>query len=290
MTLEGKVAVVTGAGRGLGREHALLLAAHGAQVVVNDLGGGPDGSGGEAIPAEDVAAEIVKSGGEAVADASDISEPDGAQAAIGTALDAYGRLDIVVNNAGILRDRVLVNLEDEDWDIVVKVNLRGTFLVTRTAGRYWRDRSKAGAQPAASVINTSSESGVFANPGQCNYAAAKSGVASFTQVAAKELSRYGVRVNAVLPRARTRLTTATFGEALAVKDRDAFDRWDPANVSPLVVYLASPECSLTGEVLMSGGSKVQRVKPWEFDPDWSLVTEGRWTVEGLAEEVARLSQ
>ncbi|WP_285497914.1 SDR family oxidoreductase [Actinomadura sp. NBRC 104425] len=284
-SLDQLVAVVTGAGRGIGREHALLLASEGAAVVVNDLGGAPDGTGAESAPAEQVAAEIRAAGGRAVANTDDVADSVGAQRIIDTALSEFGRLDIVVNNAGILRDRVLVNISDEDWDLVVRVNLRGTFLVTRAAGRYWREQSKAGRQVSASVINTSSESGVFGNPGQANYAAAKAGVASLTQVAAKELGRYGVRVNAILPQARTRLTEGAFGDALAAKE-GAFDRWDPANVSPFVAYLAGPSCQITGEVFIAGGSRVQRVRPWERDPDWKLQTEGRWTVAGLEKAVA----
>ncbi|PWI10423.1 short-chain dehydrogenase [Streptomyces sp. NWU339] len=279
------VAVVTGAGRGIGREHALLLAAEGAKVVVNDLGGAQDGTGSENTLAEQVVAEIKAAGGEAVANADDVADASGAENIIRTAVREFGRLDIVVNNAGILRDRVLVNLTDDDWDLVVRVNLRGTFLVTRAAGNHWRARSKAGEQVQASVINTSSESGVFGNPGQANYAAAKAAVASLTQVASKELARYGVRVNAILPQARTRLTESAFGDALAAKD-GGFDRWDPANVSPFVAYLAGPTCGITGEVFVVGGSRVQRVKPWERDREWKLQTEGRWTVADLDKAVA----
>ncbi|MGQ0464153.1 MAG: SDR family oxidoreductase [Sporichthyaceae bacterium] len=282
--LNGRVAIVTGAGRGIGREHALLLAAEGAQVVVNDLGGAADGTGGATGPAEEVAAEIRAAGGQAVSNADDVASSEGAQRLVDQAIEAFGRLDIVVNNAGILRDRVMVNLTDEDWDLVVRVNLRGTFAVTRAAGNYWREQSKAGNPVSASVVNTSSESGVFGNPGQANYAAAKAAVASFTQVAAKELGRYGVRVNAITPQARTRMTEV-FGDALAAKE-GAFDRFNPANVSPFVVYLASPDCEITGEVFIVGGSRVQRIKPWEKDRDWKLDTEGRWTVEDLAKAVA----
>jgi NAD(P)-dependent dehydrogenase (short-subunit alcohol dehydrogenase family) len=283
--LDGKTALVTGAGRGIGREHALLLATEGANVVVNDLGGGFDGSGAASGPAEEVAAEIRARGGQAVANGDDVSDASGAQHLVDAALSAFGRLDVVINNAGILRDRVLVNLSDEDWDRVLAVNLRGTFLVTRAAGNHWRAESKAGREVAASVVNTSSESGVFGNPGQANYAAAKAGVASLTQVASKELGRYGVRVNAILPQARTRLTESAFGSALAGHDGE-FDRWDPANVSPFVVYLASPLCEITGEVFLVGGSRVQRVKPWEKDAGWRLASDGRWTLDGLAKAVA----
>ncbi|AII10928.1 SDR family oxidoreductase [Rhodococcus opacus] len=278
------VAVVTGAGRGIGREHALLLAAEGAKVVVNDLGGRQDGTGAGASPAEEVVAEIHANGGEAVANSDDVSDAEGAQQIIDTALESFGRLDVVINNAGILRDRVLVNIEDEDWDLVVRVNLRGTFLVTRAAARHWRAESKAGRPVNASVVNTSSESGVFGNPGQANYAAAKAAIASLTQVSAKELERYGVRVNAILPQARTRLTVGAFGDALDAGE-GKFDRFDPANVSPFVAYLASPESELSGEVFLVGGSRVQRIKPWEKDPEWKLQTEGRWTVAELGKAV-----
>lgn len=284
-SLDQLVAVVTGSGRGIGREHALLLAREGAAIVVNDLGGGRDGTGSESSPAQDVVDEITEAGGRAVANGDDVSDSAGAQRIVDTAVNEFGRLDIVVNNAGILRDRVLVNLTDDDWDLVNKVNTRGTFAVLRAAANYWRAESKAGRPVSASVINTSSESGVFGNPGQANYAAAKAAVASLTQVAAKELERYGVRVNAILPQARTRLTEATFGDALAASE-DKFDRWDPANVSPFVAYLASPTTQLSGEVFVVGGSRVQRVKPWERDPNWKLQTDGRWTVADLEKAVS----
>jgi NAD(P)-dependent dehydrogenase (short-subunit alcohol dehydrogenase family) len=283
--LDGQVVVVTGAGRGLGREHALLLAAEGARVVVNDLGGSHDGTGAGAGPAEEVVAQIRAAGGQAVANGDDVSDAAGADNIVATAIEHFGKLDAVVNNAGILRDRVLVNLSDEDWDLVVKVSMRGTFLVTRAASQHWRERSKAGETVSASVVNVTSESGIFGNPGQANYAAAKAAIASFTQVAAKELKRYGVRVNAIAPQARTRMTELAFGDALAAKE-GKFDRFDPANVSPIVAYLVSPLCELTGEVFIVGGSRVQRVKPWEKDPAWKLDTEGRWTIDGLAKAVA----
>lgn len=285
-TMDGQVVVVTGAGRGIGREHALLFASEGAKVVVNDLGGAADGTGSTTSPAEEVVAEIIAAGGEAVPNGDDVADPKGADNIVALACRQYGRLDALVNNAGILRDRVLVNMSEDDWDVVLRVNLRGTFLMTRAAGRHWRERTKAGEEVRAAIVNTSSESGVFGNPGQVNYAAAKSGVASFTQVAAKELRRYGVRANAILPQARTRLTEAVFGETM--KSDDGFDRWDPANVSPFVVYLASPACEISGEVFIVGGSRVQHVKPWERDPDWKLTTDGRWSLAGLAESVGEL--
>jgi NAD(P)-dependent dehydrogenase (short-subunit alcohol dehydrogenase family) len=190
----------------------------------------------------------------------------------------------------VLRDRVLINLGPDDWDVVLTVNLRGTYLVTRAAALHWRERSKAGEQVAASVINTSSESGLFANPGQANYAAAKSGVATLTQVAAKELKRYGVRVNAILPRARTRLTEVIAGKTVEALQptEGTFDRWHPGNVSPFVAYLASPGCEITGEAFVVGGSLVQRVVPWQLDEGWKINGEGRLTVEGLAKEIGTL--
>ncbi|MDT3445619.1 MULTISPECIES: SDR family NAD(P)-dependent oxidoreductase [unclassified Pseudofrankia] len=284
--LDGLTAIVTGAGRGIGREHALLLARQGASVVVNDLGGAQNGTGNAAGPAESVVAEIRAEGLRAVANTDDISDPAGAQRLVDTALDEFDRLDILINNAGVLRDRVLVNLDDDDWDLVVRVNLRGTFLLTRAAGTYWRARSKAGEKVNAAVVNTTSESGLFGNPGQANYAAAKAGVASLTQVASKELARYGVRVNAVAPQARTRLTES-FGAALAAKE-GAFDRWHPGNISPFVAYLVSPDCEMSGEVFVVGGSKVQRVAPWQADKSWTLSTDGRWTHEKLVDVVAEI--
>lgn len=283
-SLDGVVVVITGAGRGIGREHALLMAAEGAKVVVNDLGGGQDGIGAETGPAQEVVEEIRSAGGEAVANGDDVADAEGATRVIETATDSFGGLDAVVNNAGILRDRVLVNIEDADWDAVVRVNLRGTFLVTRAAGRYWREQSKAGKPVRGSVVNTSSESGVFGNPGQANYASAKAAVASLTQITSKELARYGVRANAILPQARTRLTENTFGDAMAAKE-GKFDRWHPGNVSPFVAYLSSPACEITGEVFVVGGSRVTRVKPWELDREWKLTTDGRWTVADLEKAV-----
>lgn len=283
--LDGKTVIVTGAGRGIGREHALLFASEGANVVVNDLGGAPDGSGTRERPAEVVAEEIRAAGGKAVANGDDVASSDGAKNLVRTAIDTFGGVDALVNNAGILRDKVLVNLGDDDWDLVVKVNLRGTFLMTRAVASHWRQMSKAGTQVSAAIVNTSSESGVFGNPGQANYAAAKAAVASLTQVSAKELKRYGVRVNAILPQARTRLTEGAFGDALAAKEGE-FDRFDPANVSPFVVYLCSPLSTITGEVFLVGGSRVQRIAPWTKDPSWKLMGEGKWTLEGLDKAVA----
>lgn len=286
-SLDGRVAIVTGAGRGIGREHALLLAAEGARVVVNDLGGGTDGSGASQSPAEEVAAEIRARGGQAVADGHDVADWEGAGALIQQAIKTFGDLHVLVNNAGILRDRVLVNLSEQDWDVSIRVNLRGHFVPSRWAANYWREQSKGGKQLRATIINTSSESGVFANAGQSNYAAAKAGVATLTQVWAKELGRYGVRVNALVPRARTRLTESGLPNSDVMKAREGvFDIWDPANISPFIAYLATEDCPLSGEVLLVAGGVVQRARPWELDPRWKLTSDRRWTVDALKKAVA----
>ncbi|HTK61597.1 MAG TPA: SDR family NAD(P)-dependent oxidoreductase [Pseudonocardia sp.] len=289
-SLDGLVAVVTGAGRGIGREHALFMASEGASIVVNDLGGSGDGTGEAATPAQEVVAEIEAAGGKAVASTHNVADAEGADGIIAAGVDAFGKVDIVVNNAGVLRDNVLINMGPEDWDVVVTVNLRGTYLVTRAAAVHWRERSKAGEQLTASVVNTASESGLFSNPGQANYAAAKSGVATFTQVAAKELKRYGVRANAILPRARTRLTEVIGGKVMdALQPKEGrFDKWHPANVSPFVAYLAGPGCEISGEVFLVGGALVQRVKPWELDEGWKIKGDERLTVDAIAKEVAGL--
>src|SRR5581483_2936031 len=203
---EGRICVITGAGRGIGREYALMLAAHGAHVVVNDLGGDRTGSGTDTGPAQQVVDEITAAGGAAVANTDDISTWDGAKALVEQAVQVFGGLDVVVNNAGILRDRMLVNMSEEDWDSVIQVHLKGTFAVARHAGAYWRDRTKAGETNDARIINTTSVSGIYGNIGQANYGAAKAGIAGFTIIAARELGRYGVTVNAIAPGALTRMT------------------------------------------------------------------------------------
>lgn len=280
--LEGRVVIVTGAGRGIGAEHARLLAREGALVVVNDLGGAQDGSGADAGPAATLVAEIEAAGGHAVANTDDVADAQGAQRLVDTALETFGDLHGLVNNAGVLRDRTLVAMTDDDWETSLRVNARGTFMPSRAAARYWRERSKAGHEVHAAVVSTSSESGAFANPGQTNYAAAKAGVLSMTEVWHKEMFRYGVRFNAILPRARTRLTENMIkpGEA------DQFDRWDPANVSPFVAYLLTEQCPIAGEVFLVSGSVVQRAAPWRLDPAWKLEGEGRWEVADLADAVA----
>lgn len=287
--LEGRVAIITGAGRGVGREHALLFAAEGARVVVNDLGGAMDGSGAASGPANDVVEEIRALGGEAIANTDSVSDWEGAQRLVQSAIDAFGELHVLVNNAGILRDRLLVNMSAEEWDAIMDVHLRGTFATTRWAAAYWRNRSKAGNPVKASVINTVSTSGVFGNPGQANYGAAKAGIAAFSIIAALELHRYGVRVNCIAPAARTRLTEATPGMGDVVKapeDAAAFDQWDPANVSPLVAVLATEDCPISGQTYAVAGGLVQRLQPWTAAE--RIVKDERWTVAELTERLADL--
>lgn len=285
--LDGRVAVITGAGRGLGREHALLFAAEGARVVVNDLGGSPDGSGQDATAAEAVCAEITEAGGEAVANHDDVADWEGGRRLIEQAVRAYGRLDVLVNNAGILRDRALVNMTEQEWDSVITVHLRGHFVPTRAAAVWWRERAKAGDDVRASIVHTSSTSGLLGNPGQANYGAAKAGIASFSIICAQELARYGVRSNCIAPAARTRLTEATpgLGEMVAAPT-DGFDVWDPANVSPLVAYLATESCEITGRTFFVQGGTVRVMEPWRLGA--RLEQEGRWTVADLADALPGL--
>ena len=287
--LDGRVAIITGAGRGIGREHALLFAAEGAKVVVNDLGGGLDGSPDQATPAEEVVAEITAMGGSAVANHDNVATWDGGERLIQSALDAFGDLHVLVNNAGILRDRVLVNLSEEDWDAVINVHLKGHFVPTRHAATYWREQAKAGKVVKASVINTSSTSGLLGNVGQSNYGAAKSGIASFSLIIAEELGRYGVRVNAIAPAARTRMTESTPGLSdYVVKPPDAavFDVWDPANISPLVATLAMEDCAATGQGFFVQGGTVRKFQNWTMTE--TLENNDRWSVSELARQLPTL--
>jgi len=287
--LDGRVAIITGSGRGIGREHALLFAQEGAKVVINDLGGAIDGSGDDRTPAQQVVDEIKAMGGEAVANADNVAEWEGGQRLIQTALDAFGDLHILVNNAGILRDRVLVNMTEQEWDSVIHVHLKGHFIPTRFAAAYWREQTKAGNTVKANVINTSSTSGLLGNPGQTNYGAAKAGIAAFSVIAAMELERYGVRVNAIAPAARTRMTEATPGLGDIVKapeDASRFDIWDPANVSPMVAYLATENLPFTGRVFFVQGGKVQNMTPWTMAE--AIDKDDRWTVAELENEVKKL--
>ena len=241
--LDGRIAIITGAGRGIGREHALLFASEGAKVVVNDLGGALDGSGEEGTPAEQVAAEIVAMGGEAVANHDNVADWDGAKNLIDTAVEAFGDLHVLVNNAGNLRDRVLVNMSEDDWDAVIHVHLKGHFSPLHHAANYWREQAKAGKDVKASIINTSSTSGLLGNPGQGNYGAAKAGIAALTVIAAMELERYGIRVNALAPNARTRMTESAPGLVdivQAPEDVATFDQWDPARLVTAMDMQAVP--------------------------------------------------
>lgn len=258
--LTGKVAIVTGAGRGIGRAHALALAAAGAKVVVNDLGAAVSGEGADLSPAEQVAEEIRAGGGEAVANGENVADFAGAERMVQHALDAFGRLDILVNNAGILRDRMLVNMTEAEWDAVIAVHLKGHFAPTRHAAAYWRERAKAGEELRARVINTSSPSGVFGNVGQANYGAAKAGIAGFTIIVAQELQRYGVTVNCLAPNARTRMTEETFDMG---ERPEGWDPLDPANVATVAVALCADEAQhVTGQVFHIWGGAVNVLRGW----------------------------
>ncbi|RAG85812.1 short-chain dehydrogenase [Streptacidiphilus pinicola] len=272
----GRVVVVTGAGRGLGRAHALAFAAEGAKVVVNDLGVGLDGTRGEETPAQHVVEEIRALGGKAVADGSDIATADGAQALVATALDAFGRLDTLVNNAGFLRDRMLVNLDEDDWDAVMRVHLKGHFLPLKYAAAHWRAEAREGRTPAARVVNTSSGAGLLGSVGQGNYSAAKAGIIGLTLVAAAEMGRYGVQVNAIAPAARTRMTEQAFADAMAAPTAGAFDAMAPENVSPLVVWLGSDaSAGVTGRVFEAEGGRITVMEGWRPGP--TADKAARWT-------------
>ncbi|MEE1741145.1 SDR family oxidoreductase [Streptomyces sp. BE147] len=281
----GRVVAVTGAGRGLGRAHALAFAAEGARVVVNDLGvglagdggareggaeSGADGAagrGGGAGPARQVVDEIVAAGGEAVAHRGDIATTEGASSLVTTALEAFGRLDTLVNNAGFLRDRMLVNLDEDDWDAVLRVHLKGHFLPLKHAAAHWRAESRNGRTPEARVINTSSGAGLLGSVGQGNYAAAKAGILGLTLVAAEELGRYGVQVNALAPAARTRMTEQTFAATMAAPEPGAFDAMAPENVSPLVVWLGSAaSAGVTGRVFEAEAGRITVMEGWRPGP------------------------
>ncbi len=261
--LDGKVAIVTGAGRGIGRAEALLLAHEGAAVVVNDLGGEASGEGADQRPAQQVVDEIVAAGGKATANFDNIASWDGGQALIAQAIDELGGLDVLINNAGILRDKMSFNMTEEEWDLVIDVHLKGHFVTSRFAAAYWRQRSKdTGAPVEAAIVNTASESGLYGNAGQVNYAAAKAGIASMTIVMARELERIGVRVNAIAPVARTRLTEAVAGDFMNVKEGE-FDRFAPENAAAIAVWLASPlAAGVSGQVVKVQGGQAQLLRGW----------------------------
>jgi NAD(P)-dependent dehydrogenase (short-subunit alcohol dehydrogenase family) len=287
--LEGRVAIITGAGRGIGREHALLFASEGAKVVVNDLGGGIHGEANAASVAELVVEEIRAMGGEAVANHDDVADWEGAARLISQAVESYGDLHVLVNNAGIQRNNVLVNLTEEDWDDVIRVHLKGHFVPSHHAAAYWRQRAKEGHEVKASIINTSSTSGLLGNVGQSNYGAAKAGVAAFTVIVADELGRYGVRVNAISPSARTRMTQSTPALAEVVappEDATSFDAWDPANISPLVGWLATEDCEASGQVFFVQGGEVRLVHNWTMTE--TLEKGGRFTIEELRAGLPKL--
>ncbi|MHB8190983.1 MAG: SDR family oxidoreductase [Ferrimicrobium sp.] len=274
-----RVVIITGAGRGIGRAHALLFAEHGAKVVVNDLGAEVDGSGSSTGPAGEVVELIRSSGGQAVANGDDVSTWEGAQRLINTAIDTYGTLDVVVNNAGILRDRMLVNMTEQEWDLVIQVHLKGTFSMSRWAATYWRERSKAGDHVDARIINTASASGIFGNVGQGNYGAAKAGIASLTIISAMELGRYGVTVNAVAPVALTRMTE-NLG-MVSPDDEAAKASLAPENISPLVVWLGSTQSApITGRVFDIAGGHVDVAEGWHAGPH-AETTQKRFSVDEL---------
>ena len=279
--LTGKVAIVTGAGRGIGRGHALELAQAGAKLVVNDLGGSLAGEGNDLSPAQQVVAEIEAAGGEAIANGANVADFTQAGELVQAAIDAFGRLDILVNNAGILRDRMLINMTEEEWDSVIAVHLKGHFAPTRHAAAYWRERSKAGDEVRGRVINTSSPSGVFGNVGQSNYGAAKAGIAGFTLIAAQELERYGVTVNCLAPNARTRMTEETFDMSAPP---DGFDPLDPSNMSPLVVALCADEAQgITGQVFHVWGGAVNALRGWSAGELFE--SDEKWDADALLGEL-----
>ncbi len=284
---DGRVVIITGGAHGIGRGHAIEFAREGARVVVNDWGAAVDGSGGSPGPANEVVEEIRKNGGEAIANGEDVADWQGANRLVQAAIETYGRLDVVVNNAGILRDRMLVNMEEKEWDEVIRVHLKGTAAVSHFAAAHWRERSKAGESNDARIINTSSGSGLFGNPGQSNYGAAKAGIAGFTIIAAQELERYGVTVNAIAPAARTRMSPPK-GRIRSVEiPEGAFDPYAPENVAPLVVWLGSPESSaVTGRVFSVVGGESYVAEGWR--PGARIDKGERWAPDELGSVVADL--
>ena len=283
--LEGRVAIITGAGRGIGREHALLFAAEGAKVVVNDLGGNPDGTGADASPAQQVVDEIKAAGGEAVANYDDVSDWDGAQRLIDQAVTTFGDLHVLVNNAGILRDRMLANMSDEEWDAIMRVHLRGHFCPTRWAAAYWRDQAKAGNQVQGAVINTSSTSGLFGNTGRRTTARPRPASRRSRSSPTPSSRRYGVRVNAIAPAAATRLTNSVTRTGRSPR-RDEWSPMDPGNISPFVAYLATADCPINGRVFFVVGGQIHLFQPFAIVDH--IEKDGRWTIEELQQAAPRL--
>lgn len=276
---DGKVAIVTGAARGVGRSHAMLLAAEGAKVVVNDVGGEWDGTGHDTRPAQQAVDDIVAAGGEASANYDDVGDWEGGQRLVQQALDNYGGLDILICNAGILRDRTCFNMTEDEWDAVMHVHLKGHFVPVRFATAYWRNKAKATGRPAGGrIVLTSSEAGLYGNGGQINYSAAKAGIAAMGIVVSREMEKYGVTANTIAPRARTRMTEGTFGEFAVAEGQ--FDAWHPDNISPWVAYLCSEEAAhVTGQTFVVGGGEVQLVQGWTVVS--RLTKDQRWTVDEL---------
>ncbi|NNN20246.1 MAG: SDR family oxidoreductase [Acidimicrobiaceae bacterium] len=287
---DGRVVIVTGAGRGIGKSHALEFARHGAKLVVNDIGAEVDGTGSSAGPAGQVVDEIRAMGGEAIANGDDVADWEGAQRIINSAISTFGGLDVLVNNAGILRDRMIVNMTDSEWDAVIRVHLKGTFAMTHWAAAFWRENFKAGHNNDARIINTSSASGLYGNVGQANYGAAKAGIASFSVIAALELGRYGVTVNTIAPAALTRMTESVaalgFNNA-GEKDPNKFDVFGTENISPLAVWLGSTlSKDITGRVFHVLGGKIDVVEGWHAGP--SIDKGDRWQTEELSEIIPDL--
>lgn len=287
--LDGRVVVITGAAGGLGREYARLFAEEGAQLVLNDIGAARDGSGNDPGVVQRLAADVAAAGADAVGNAEDISTMPGAQRVLEQALDTYGDVHALVNSGGMLRDRMFVNMAEEEWDAVVRGHLRAHFCPTRTVAGYWRDRSKSGHDVSAAIVNTTSNAGLFSQPGQSNYAAAKAGIAGLTITLADELSRYGIRVNAISPAARTRMTTEVPGMAemvAAPASEDEFDVYHPGNVAPVVAWLCSATCRVTGRVLYSQGGQVRVLGGWHYT---ETVDKGsRWTVDELDAQLGKV--
>lgn len=284
---EGRVVIVTGAARGLGRAHALELARQGAHVVVNDLGSALDGTGTSTGPAVEVVAEIEAAGGVAVVNGDDVADFEGAARIVEQAVATFGRLDAVVNNAGIVRDRMFANVAEDEWDAVMRVNLKGHFTVSRHAAAHWRDRSKAGETVEARIVNTSSGAGILGSVGQAAYSAAKGGIAALTLVQAAELGRYGATANALAPAARTRMTEGAFVDMMAEVDADAFDAMDPANVSPLVAWLVSTDSvGVSGRMFEVEGGKVGIADGWQHGP--TADKGSRWEASELGDVVRKL--